>query len=501
MAFESEALLLRAGVRAGLLDPEKGTAALVVYHELKRKGVKFTFGDFLVHQGLISKIGLEGLEAQQAAQQPAQKAGAPDDIPEAEFAEIGASGAPEDAPAPAATPGSSSRNPSVQTISQIGDYELLELLAEGESGSVFRARQVSTGTFCAVKILSPSLSTDNEALQRFLIEGRICKRLKHPHIVQVQHIALNKNLYYFVMELVEGGSARKLLYKAGGRLSEALALNLVSQVAGALAAAHRVGLVHRDVKPENILISKLGEAKLSDLGLATRSAVEPAAGEEMTSEFWGTPQYLAPEVIDGSAAHDPSADIYALGATLFEFLTGRTPFLAETPAEMLQKHLHEHAPDVRELRPDISPLTARMVQRLLAKDPEQRFPDAETIVEAIRLIREQPVEAGGLPKMSGLRPGVGAAPAARSTPTAGLERRETPRRSDLHDRRGRPERRSPRDRAGRDRSGPGRRSSSDRRSSGDRRDPRNRRDSGRGGRDNRGGRGGRDSRGGRDRRR
>ncbi|MCK6474315.1 MAG: serine/threonine protein kinase [Planctomycetes bacterium] len=496
MAFESEALLLRAGVRAGLLDPEKGTAALVVYHELKRKGVKFSFGDFLVHQGLISKIGLEGLEAQQAAQQPAQQSAPrpelPEDLPEAELAEIGEAGAaPAPAPAPTVSPGSSSRNPAVQTISQIGDYELLELLAEGESGSVFRARQVSTGTPCAVKILSPSLSTDNEALQRFLIEGRICKRLKHPHIVQVQHIALNKNLYYFVMELVEGGSARKLLYKAGGRLSEALALNLVSQVAGALAAAHRVGLVHRDVKPENILISKLGEAKLSDLGLATRSAVEPA-GEEMTSEFWGTPQYLAPEVINGTATHDPSADIYALGATLFEFLAGRTPFLAETPAEMLQKHLHEHAPDVRELRPDISPLTARLVQRLLAKDPEQRFPDAETLVEAIRLIREQPVEAGGLPKMSGLRPGVGGAPAARSTPTAGLDRRDSPRRSNS-DRRDRPERRSSRDRAGRDRSGPGRRAGGERRSSSDRRDPRNRRDSGR--------RGGRDSRGGRDRRR
>lgn len=369
MAHESEAVLLQAGVRAGLLDPEKGTAALVVFAELRRRGARLTFGEFLVERGLLSRMSLEGLERN--------------------LRDGGAE--------------------AVRTISRLGDFELLDLLGEGESGSVFRARQISLDRPVAVKILAPRLAEDPEALRRFLDEARISARLRHPHLVQCFRVATVEGLYYFAMELVDGGSARMLLKASGGRLSEDRALTIAAQIAAALSAAHAAGLVHHDVKPENILLTRDGRAKLADLGIAVRrSATATGAGE-----FWGTPAYVAPEVSEGRVDNDPRSDLYSLGAVLFEFLVGRPPFQAATPEELLRMHVIDPPPDVGSLRPDLSPQTSALVMRLLAKDPAQRFPDARSLVESIQLVIQLRLTAP-LAELPARRPAV-ARPRARTS--------------------------------------------------------------------------------------
>ncbi len=341
MALEEEAKLLRAATRAKLIDHEKGTAALLVYSQLHRMGAGFSFGQFLVERNLLSQMALDGLQRNVATG--------------------------TDAPA--------------RTISKLGDFELVELLGEGETGSVFRANYPNQGRAVAVKILSPRLAEDQESLQRFLEEAKVCACLKHPHIIRFLRLAKCEGLYYIAMELAEGGSLRRLLTSSGGKLNEVRALELAAQVADALSMAHGNGLLHRDVKPENILLDRNGQAKLADLGIAVRTSQSNEAGE-----FWGTPAYLAPETISGRGADDPRSDLYSLGATLFEMLTGRTPFTARTPSEMFKHHLQLPAPDVRVLRPELSPQTNVLVARLLAKNPENRFPDAKSVAKAADII-------------------------------------------------------------------------------------------------------------------
>lgn len=341
MALEEEAKLLRAATRAKLIDHDKGTAALLVYSQLRRMGAGFSFGQFLVERKLLSQMALDGLINNVAAG--------------------------------TATP--------ARTISKLGDFELLELLGEGETGSVFRANYQNQDRSVAVKILSPRLAEDEEALQRFLEEAKVCARLKHPHIIRFLRLAKCEGLYYIAMELAEGGSLRKLMKSKGGKLDEIKALELTAQVADALSMAHGNGLLHRDVKPENILLDRNGYAKLADLGIAVRTTQSDAAGE-----FWGTPAYLAPEIISGKSSDDPRSDLYSLGAALFEVLTGRTPFTAQTPGEMFRHHLQLPAPDARVLRPELSPQTSVLIARLLAKEPDNRFPDAKSVVEAADIV-------------------------------------------------------------------------------------------------------------------
>ena len=189
------------------------------------------------------------------------------------------------------------------------------------------------------------------------------------------------------MELLEGGSARSLMDAAGGRLSEKRALQIIQQAAAGLDAAHNAGMLHRDIKPENIMLTATGVAKLTDLGLAHITEMEGGS-------FWGSPGYVAPEVITGAAENDPRTDVYSLGASLFELLVGSPPFLAETPEDILRLQINEEPLDIGQLHPELHPRTIALVRLMLAKDPLQRARSADIVVNAIGRILTELVSGG-----------------------------------------------------------------------------------------------------------
>ena len=211
MAFEAETDLLQRAASAGMLDSAKGQAALVVYKQLREMGAKFSFGEFLVERRLLTNLAWTALQH---------------------------------------SPGGA-----VCAVHTVADFQLLDLIGEGQSGAVFRALQKSLQRPVALKILNTTIAADAAALARFQNEAHATARLNHPNVVHSIDVGLDQGLHYFAMEYVEGGSLRALLRSAGGRLDEALALDLMRQAADGLHAAHTAGLVHGDVKPDNILLA------------------------------------------------------------------------------------------------------------------------------------------------------------------------------------------------------------------------------------------------------
>jgi hypothetical protein len=267
----------------------------------------------------------------------------------------------------------------------LGDFEILERIGQGAMGAVFRARQRSMDRLVAVKVLKPSLAGDKAYVERFWHEARAAARLHHPNIVLAINAGEDHGLYYFAMEYVEGHSVG-LLLKAGP-LEERRALEIALQVARALDYAwSQERIVHRDIKPGNIIITPEGTAKLADLGLAHEVALDET--DEFTAEgkVVGTPFYIAPEQILRRADLDVRCDLYALGASLFHMLTGRPPYEGSDAKAVLAKHLHEPVPDPRRVRPELSEGAARIVTKLLAKDRDGRYPDATALAADIEAI-------------------------------------------------------------------------------------------------------------------
>lgn len=339
MPLEPEQLLQRA-LDAGALDEQKGRAAVAVYAKLQAMGASFSFGDFLVDRGLMARMAVDAIEADTGE--------------------------------------------TFSSVDTLGDFELLEHLGEGASGAVFRALQKSLHREVALKVLNTVIAQDPEAVEQFLREARAVAQLNHPNVVHGYSVGTDHGLHYFAMELLLGGSARHVMETAGGRLGERRALELIQQAALGLKAAHARGILHRDVKPDNILLTEEGVAKLTDLGIAQVVRVTSDNGT-----FAGSPPYVAPEIVKGSAMNDPRSDIYSLGATLFELLIGAPPFLHEDPQEILRMHLDEEPHDVRTLRPELTGRTATLVKLMLAKEPDQRALSAEVIANAINRIFQE----------------------------------------------------------------------------------------------------------------
>jgi serine/threonine-protein kinase len=268
---------------------------------------------------------------------------------------------------------------------QIAGYRLTAVLGEGAMGTVYRAKQLSLDRDVAIKVLSPEYANDPAYVERFLREAKAVARLNHTNIVSGIDVGEADGLKYFVMEYADGNTVAFLLNR-GGPLDEERALLLAQQVTRALDHADRNGLVHRDVKPENVIITRDGVAKLCDLGLARLEEHGPAEASRM-----GTPSYISPEQARGEADVDIRSDLYSLGATLFHMLAGRPPFEAETPGALLAKHLTEPPPPLRRLAPEVSPATEAIVQRCLSKRREDRYQNpaemAKAVDEAVRALQ------------------------------------------------------------------------------------------------------------------
>lgn len=273
-----------------------------------------------------------------------------------------------------------------------GRYEVLEQVGEGGAALVYRGHDHHLGRDVAIKVLRPELAGDPEFAERFRREATAAAGLCHPNIAQVYDIGWDASASYMVMEMVPGGTLRDRLQRAGA-LSPEEALRVASEVAGALQHAHESGIVHRDIKPHNILFTRDGSVKVLDFGIARALA---QASISQTGTIVGSVHYLSPEQARGEPAM-PQSDIYSLGVVLFEMLTGRVPFDADTPVAVAVRHMQEIAPDVRSLNPQVPSAVAAIVQRALAKDLGDRFRNALAMQQEVERVRGALLAGGPVP--------------------------------------------------------------------------------------------------------
>ena len=269
----------------------------------------------------------------------------------------------------------------------VDKYLLLERVGQGGAGVVFRAEHTKLNFPVAVKFLRADvLDRDAHALARFAYEAHLMARLSHPNVVRVLDYEDDPDRPYVVMEYVDGSSATDLIARAG-RLAPARAVRIVLDVADGLASAHRLKIVHRDVKPGNILVSRDGTSKLVDLGLATMfrggGPGGPAAGA-----LEGTLAYMPPEQANGAADTDHRSDIYSLGVTFYHLVTGQLPFTGRSVAEVIMKHLHATPPPPHEVVPGLSAELGHVVGVMLAKKREDRYPTCEALSQALATLPE-----------------------------------------------------------------------------------------------------------------
>lgn len=258
----------------------------------------------------------------------------------------------------------------VQTVpAKLGNFILLELLGRGGMGAVYRAVDQSLGRPVAIKVMLRAVAEDRLFFDQFKREARAAAALSHPNIVQIYSLDEDKGQSYIVMELLSGGRLDHLI-SSKKRLDEASVLKIGLEVAEGLNAAGRVGLIHDDIKPENILFDGKGVAKIVDFGLARyRGKGGPQSAQ---NEIWGTPYYIAPEKVTRQPP-DLRSDIYSLGATLFHALAGRPPFEGVTAVDVVKARLQGPAPDVRTFRPEVKPGLAAILARMLEQDPQKRY--------------------------------------------------------------------------------------------------------------------------------
>ncbi len=280
---------------------------------------------------------------------------------------------------------------------RLAGYQLIEKVGAGTMGTVFKARQLSLDRIVAIKILSPHLARNPDYVERFLREARAVAKLNHPNVISGIDVGEADGVRYFVMEFAAGLAVGKLL-KRGGAMEESRVTRVAVQIARALDHAHEAGLVHRDVKPDNILITKDGIAKLCDLGLAKDKSDKGGLS-------LGTPSYISPEQAEAVEEVDIRADLYSFGATLFHMLTGRPPFLGAAKAVMV-KHLSEDPPAVRDLEADVSEPMADLIARLLEKDRANRPQTPRDVVNELESFESKSTGTTGVAATS-------AAPVAR----------------------------------------------------------------------------------------
>lgn len=260
---------------------------------------------------------------------------------------------------------------------ELGLYRILEFIGAGGMSTVFRAYHAALDRYVAIKVLPEQISMDEELRQRFQQEVRVIARLEHPHILPVHDYGQDRDRLYLVMRYVDSGTLGERL--AQGRLELGQISRVMHQVGSALAYAHRNGVVHRDIKPNNVLIDEQGNCYLSDFGLARVMAVSvrlTASGVGM-----GTPAYMSPEQGSGQPV-DVRSDVYSLGVMLHEMATGQVPYQANTAMAVMLKHITDPLPPPSTINPDLAPGLEQVIVKALAKDPNERYQSVEEMIQA-----------------------------------------------------------------------------------------------------------------------
>lgn len=260
----------------------------------------------------------------------------------------------------------------------IGDrYEIIEKIGSGGMADVYRAKCHRLNRFVAIKILKPEYSSDKNFVTKFRGEAQSCAGLTHPNIVSVFDVGDDGDLHYIVMELVEGITLKRFIERKG-RLSVKDAVGIAIQIAQGLDAAHQNHVIHRDIKPQNIIISREGKVKVADFGIA-----KAASSNTINQNAIGSVHYLSPEQARGGYS-DERSDIYSLGVTMYEMLTGRVPFAGDNSVSVALLHIQGEATPLRELNPDVTPSLEKIVQKCMQKKPERRYLTATELIHDLK---------------------------------------------------------------------------------------------------------------------
>lgn len=272
----------------------------------------------------------------------------------------------------------------------IGPYRIIEPLGQGGMATVFKAYHAMLDRYVAIKALHPAFKEDPSFLTRFEREARIVAKLDHPNIIPIYDFAEHEGTPYLVMRYIEGETLKSLLVQQPMPLERVL--EILRPVTDALSYAHSQGVLHRDIKPSNILLSNDGHIYLTDFGLARTT--QPGSSTLSRDMLIGTPQYISPEQAKSESV-DERSDIYSLGVVLFEMLTGRVPFSADTPYSVIHDHIYSPLPMPSSINPKLSPEIERVVLKALAKDPDARYRDARDLFQALELAsRIRPSKSG-----------------------------------------------------------------------------------------------------------
>ena len=269
-----------------------------------------------------------------------------------------------------------------------GKYSIEELIKSGGMGSVYRGKHVLMDKTVAIKVLRPSLAVDNVVVARFSREAKAASRISHPHAVSVTDFGESENgVVFLVMEYLDGQTLKEII-RSEGPMPLARAVEIVRQVSGALDAAHQQGVVHRDLKSDNIMLSETNGgdwAKVLDFGIAKIQELEGARDHDITAPnlVIGTPQYMSPEQCSQTGPIDARSDVYSLGVILYEMLAGRVPFTGESPTVIMMKQVQDTPPSILTARPDLPEAIAGVVERALAKKPADRFQTAGELFAAL----------------------------------------------------------------------------------------------------------------------
>lgn len=289
---------------------------------------------------------------------------------------------------------------------ELSDYEVGDILGVGTVGTIYAAKRISDRSPVAIKRLHPGVSNDPNIRARFEREMLILQRLRHPNIIRYDGGGVTEGQLFYVMELVNGGTVKDLLERSG-RIQWPVVVELTRQICSALQCAHNHGVVHRDLKPGNLFLTRQGDLKLGDFGIARDQHNSDLTSSGMTV---GTHAYMAPEQITGDNRISGKADLYALGCCIYEMLAGKKVFAGENFAQLFEQHLRSNPPSILDEVPDCPAPLDEIIRQLLAKDPEDRPFNARSVqgvmneLENDRMRNAESTKPSGAPERTGDKP-------------------------------------------------------------------------------------------------